>query len=169
MTDYSYHVATDADLSALTDIYNAAIIRGGSTADTEPVTTEQRKAWLDSFRAPYAVFVIDADAGGTAEPIGFAAISAFNPRPGYDGICSLAYYITPQWQGRGAGKYALGVLIDECRARTMRMACTVIFADNAASSGLMERFGFTRYGLLPQAAYDSKGTLHDVGFWAHTL
>ena len=154
---------------ALTDIYNAAIIRGGSTADTEPVTTEQRKAWLDSFRAPYAVFVIDADAGGTAEPIGFAAISAFNPRPGYDGICSLAYYITPQWQGRGAGKYALGVLIDECRARTMRMACTAIFADNAASSGLMERFGFTRYGLLPQAAYDSKGTLHDVGFWAHTL
>lgn len=116
MTDYSYHVATDADLPALTDIYNAAIIRGGSTADTEPVTTEQRKAWLDSFQTPYAVFVIDAGAGDTAEPIGFAAISAFNPRPGYDGICSLAYYITPQWQGRGAGKYALGVLIDECRA-----------------------------------------------------
>ncbi len=113
--------------------------------------------------------VIDAGAGDTAEPIGFAAISAFNPRPGYDGICALAYYITPQWQGRGAGKYALGVLIDECRARAMRMACTVIFADNAASSGLMERFGFTRYGLLPQAAYDSKGTLHDVGFWSYAL
>lgn len=89
--------------------------------------------------------------------------------PATDGICSLAYYITPQWQGRGAGKYALGVLIDECRARAMRMACTVIFADNAASSGLMERFGFTRYGLLPQAAYDSKGTLHDVGFWSYAL
>lgn len=169
MTDFSYHVATSDDVAALTDIYNAAVIRGGSTADTEPVSVEQRLQWLQAHTDPYVVFMIDAHEHGSTVPVGFGAISPFYARPGYDGVCSLAYYVAPQWQGKGAGKFTLQTLLNECQDRGMRKACTSIFGDNARSAGLAMRFGFTQYGLLPQAAYDSKGVLHDVGYWTITF
>lgn len=101
MTEYSYRVATQDDIQAITDIYNAAVIRGGSSADTTPRTYEQRKAWVESHHDPYAVFVTETvDDDGKKQIIGFSALSVFYDRAGYDGVTDLAYYIDPQWQGR---------------------------------------------------------------------
>ena len=58
--EYAYRQATESDIQALTDIYNAAVVAGGSSADIAPRTIEQRRAWLDSHKAPYAVFVTEA-------------------------------------------------------------------------------------------------------------
>ncbi len=166
MTTYSYRQATDEDVSVVTDVYNEAIVEGGSTTDLVPVGYEERNAWIDKHRDPYAVFVITAtDEDGTRRDVGFAAISAFYHRPGYDGVCSLAYYIADDARGRGAGSFAMRMLLDECAARGMRRACTTIFADNSASTGLCERFGFTRYGWMPDVAYDSRHTLHGMSYW----
>lgn len=38
MSEYSYRIATQNDIQAITDIYNAAVIRGGSSADITPPT-----------------------------------------------------------------------------------------------------------------------------------
>lgn len=166
MITYSYRRAGDDDVDIITDVYNEAVIEGGSTTDLTPVGYGERKAWLDRHRDPYAVFVIGAeDAGGVRRDIGFASISVFYDRPGYDGVCSLAYYIARDARGRGAGAFTMRTLLDEAAARGMRRVCTTIFADNAASTGLCERFGFTRYGLMPAAAYDSRGILHAMSYW----
>lgn len=94
MTEYSYRVATQDDIQAITDIYNAAVIRGGSSADTTPRTYEQRKAWVESHHDPYAVFVTETvDDDGKKQIIGFSALSVFYDRAGYDGVTDLAYYI----------------------------------------------------------------------------
>ena len=50
MIEYSYRIATQNDIQAITDIYNAAAIRGGSSADITPRTYEQRKAWVEECR-----------------------------------------------------------------------------------------------------------------------
>ena len=57
MTEYTYRIAGEHDLRAITDIYNAAVIAGGSSADLSPRTLEQRKVWVESHQDPYAVFV----------------------------------------------------------------------------------------------------------------
>lgn len=80
-------------------------------------------------------------------------------------VIDLAYYIDPQWQGRGVGTYTLTKLLEECRKRNMRKACGIIFADNAGSIALMKRFGFTQFGLMPTAATDSTGTMRDMSYW----
>lgn len=105
MADYSFRIATQDDIQAITDIYNAAVIRGGSSADTTPRTYAQRKAWVESHHDPYAVFVTtvpatDAATEGGERIIGFSALSVFYDRAGYDGVTDLAYYIAPEWQGR---------------------------------------------------------------------
>ncbi|KAA8829164.1 N-acetyltransferase family protein [Bifidobacterium myosotis] len=224
---FTFRPAVESDLQAITDIYNASVIAGGSTADLVPRTLDQRRAWVESHRPPYGVFVVEAstaeggaaagdgeagngvgpegigpervagsgdDTGATmpvaedrdgidddAKPessidskdgtgtatrvIGFGALSVFYDRAGYDGVTDLAYYIDPAWQGRGVGTFLLGWLLDEARARQMRKACGIIFADNAGSIALMRRFGFTRFGLMPSAATDSTGTMRDMSYW----
>ncbi|MEZ5164915.1 MAG: N-acetyltransferase family protein [Bifidobacterium adolescentis] len=165
MADYSFRIATQDDIQAITDIYNAAVIRGGSSADTTPRTYAQRKAWVESHHDPYAVFVTtvpatDAATEGGERIIGFSALSVFYDRAGYDGVTDLAYYIAPEWQGRGAGTFTLAKLLDECRNRHMRKACGIIFADNRGSIALMKHFGFTHPTQRP-AATDSTGTARD--------
>lgn len=165
MITYSYGQAGDDDVDVITDVYNEAVVEGGSTTDLTLVGRASRKAWLERHRDPYAVFVITAEEDGVRRDIGFASISVFYDRPGYDGVCSLAYYIARDARGSGAGAFTMRALLDECAARGMRRACTTIFADNAASTGLCERFGFTRYGYMPDAAYDSRRTLHAMSYW----
>lgn len=165
MSEYSYRPAAQTDIQAITDIYNAAVVAGGSSADTTPRTYDQRKIWVEAHHDPYAVFVITAKDGEDERIIGFGALSVFYDRAGYDGVTDLAYYIDPAWQGMGVGTYTLARLLDECRKRNMRKACAIIFADNAGSIALMRRFGFTQFGLMPDAATDSTGTMRDMSYW----
>lgn len=154
--------ASTPDVQAITDIYNAAVIAGGASADLTPRTFGQRKAWVESHRPPYAVFVVENEYGRI---IAFGALSVFYDRAGYDGVTDLAYYIAPEWQGKGVGTFLVGALLDECRKRHMRKACGIIFADNAGSIALMRKFGFSRFGLMPAVATDSTGTMHDMSYW----
>ena len=100
MVDYSFRIATQDDIQAITDIYNAAVIRGGSSADTTPRTYAQRKAWVESHHDPYAVFVTtvpatDAATEGGERIIGFSALSVFYDRAATTRT-DLAYYIAPE-------------------------------------------------------------------------
>ncbi|NMM99518.1 acetyltransferase, GNAT family [Bifidobacterium sp. DSM 109958] len=155
--------ADESAVQAIADIYNAAVVAGGSTADLEPQMLDQRRAWVASHHDPYVVAVIED--GESGRIVGFGALSVYYDRPGYDGVTDLAYYIAPEAQGRGAGTAMLEWLLAEARRRGMRKAIGVIFADNAGSVALMHRFGFARFGLLPSAATDATGMMHDMSYW----
>ena len=43
MQQFRYRLATVDDVAVITDIYNEAVMAGGSTADTVPVTYEARR------------------------------------------------------------------------------------------------------------------------------
>lgn len=159
---YTFRPAVESDVQAITDIYNASVMAGGATADLTPRTFDQRRAWVESHTPPYGVFVVESEDGSI---IGFGALSVFYDRAGYDGVTDLAYYIDPAWQGRGVGTFMLDRLLTEARARHMRKACGIIFADIAGSIALMHRFGFTQFGLMPAAATDSTGTMRDMSYW----
>ena len=58
--------ASISDIQAITDIYNASVIAGGATADLTPRTLAQRRAWVESHKPPYAVFVVEVDAPADA-------------------------------------------------------------------------------------------------------
>ncbi|MCH4209142.1 GNAT family N-acetyltransferase [Bifidobacterium sp.] len=159
--------ATDSDLSAVTDIYNQAVIAGGATADLVPRTLEQRREWVESHapRVDYPVVVIEDEAGHIA---GFGSLSRFHPREAYDGVVELSYYIAGGAQHHGYGTALVAWLLDAARQRSRRIATALIFADNKGSIALMRRFAFTRFGLLPRACYDSKRYL-DMSYWYKEL
>ncbi|MCH9275492.1 GNAT family N-acetyltransferase [Bifidobacterium amazonense] len=166
--------AEDRDLTAITDIYNEAVIRGGASADLEPVSLDARRAWVDSHepRAKYPVVVIDVidETTGERTTAGFGSLSKFHTRAGYDGVTELSYYIAGRYHGRGLGTAMVRWLLDAAVERGFRHAAAIIYADNAGSVALMRKFGFTRFGLLP-AAVTTAGSdePHDMSYWCKKL
>ncbi|MCI1219821.1 MAG: GNAT family N-acetyltransferase [Bifidobacterium sp.] len=159
--------ATDDDLQAITDIYNQAVIAGGSTADLEPRTLGQRREWVKAHapRTYYPVVVIEDGAGHI---VGFGSLSRFHPREAYDGVVELSYYIASSAQHHGYGTAMVSWLLDAAKHHSRRIATALIFADNVGSVALMHHFGFTRFGLLPRACYDGKRYL-DMSYWCKEL
>lgn len=155
---------SDADIQAVTDIYNEAVLARSSSADIEPRTLEQRRAWVEAHdpRTLYPVVVLEDEETGRIA--GFGSLSRFHERAGYDGVVELSYYIGAEWRRQGLGARMVTWLLDAARERGHRMATTLIFGDNAGSNALMERFGFTRFGLLP-GAVRLPGSTHDVAYW----
>lgn len=159
--------ACESDVQAITDIYNQAVIEGGSTADLTPRSLEQRRQWVRSHepRSRYPVVVAEEEDGRI---VAFGSLSRFHPRQGYDGVVELSYYVGASCRGRGIGTAMVRWLLDEAGRVGHRMATALVFADNAASIALMERFGFTRFGMLPHCCYDGSRFV-DLSYWYRTL
>lgn len=171
MLDYVIRPTADSDLAAITAIYNESVVRGGATADLEPVTLDQRRAWVEGHRPRdrYPVVVIEAALEGGPQVVGFGSLSKFHSRPGYDGIAELSYYIAGAYQRQGLGTAMTEWLLDAAVQRGFTHVTAIIYADNAGSIALMRHFGFTRFGLLPDAVAATDGELHGMSYWYRTL
>lgn len=155
-----------ADLQALTDIYNESVLAGGVTADLDPQTIGERREWVDS-HAPRSLYpVVVLEVGGRVA--GFASLSRFLTRPGYDGVVELSYYVAAGHRRRGYGSMLLDELLRLALGAGHRMAVALIFDVNEGSQALMRSHGFTRFGLLPSASFDGQGYL-DLAYWYRNL
>lgn len=155
--------ALEADLQVIADIYNEAVIAGGSTADLTARTLEQRREWVESHnpRHDFPVVVMENENG---EVIGFGSLSRFHSRAGYDGVVELSYYVTASERCRGRGTEMVSWLIAKSKELGNRKVVAVIFSNNSGSIALMKHFDFTRYGVLPRACWDGYNFL-DVSYW----
>ena len=164
---YTIRAAVDADVPAIADIYNEAVIRGGASADLEPVSLESRRAWV----TPISTCQVSGrrHQRSRSAVVGFGSLSKFHQRAGYDGIAELSYYIAGDHQRQGLGTMMVRWLIDAAAERGFTHVTAIIYADNAGSVALMRRFGFIRFGLLPAAVGALDGKLHDMSYWVKAL
>ena len=140
--------ATAEDLPRIVDIYNASIPGRLATADTAPVSVEQRRAWFDAHgpRRPIWVYV----RSGTVA--GWASLGDFYGRPAYAATAELSVYVAPEAHRRGVAR----ALVERALADAPGMGVTTllgfVFGHNAPSLALMAAYGFERWGHLPRVA-----------------
>jgi len=141
--------AVEADLPAITEIYNAAIASRVATAQLEPVTLEQQRNSLGEHspeRYPFWVAEING------RVIGWLSFRAFLPRCAYRGTAEISVYVDEKSRRRGVAQQ----LLQEAIARAPSLGITalvgLIFGHNEPSLKLFERLGFQRWGLLPGIA-----------------
>jgi L-amino acid N-acyltransferase YncA len=151
----------DTDVEAMLAIYRRHIRQGVeegvSDAETpQPDDLRDRRKNLRNRRFPHLV------ATRAGEVVGYAYVVLFRKRPAYRYTVKHSIYIHHAHVGRGIGRILMQELIDVCAAAGFRQIIGYIDADNAASLGLHERFGFARVGLLPGVAYRH-------GRWADTI
>lgn len=151
----------DEDVEPMLAIYRRHIRRGvEDTTDNsgvpEPDDLKQRRKNLRSHRLPHLVATF------RGEVIGYAYVVPFRKRPAYRFTAKHSIYIHHEHAGRGVGRLLMQALIDACAAAGFRQMIGYIDADNTASLGLHDRFGFARVGHLPAVAYR-------YGRWSDTV
>jgi L-amino acid N-acyltransferase YncA len=147
MTPPEIRPATEADLPAITKIYEHAVLHGTATFELTPPDlaemTRRFKSVIDG-GFPYFVGVLDGRVGG------YAYAGPYRPRPAYRFTVENSIYLDPAIHRRGVGLVLLRRLIDECEKRGYRQMIAVIGdSANAGSVGVHARCGFQMIGTHP--------------------
>jgi L-amino acid N-acyltransferase YncA len=148
--DISARIATDKDLPVIVEIYNQAIVLGSATADISPITLESRKLWLQEHSADhYPVFVaINLDV-----VVGWCSLSAYRPgRMALRHTAEISYYIDKDTRGKGVGSFLISHAIERCSTLGIKTLFAIILDINIESTQILEKFGFSKWGHLPDVA-----------------
>lgn len=150
--------AAAADLPALLDIYNHAVLNSVATFDLDPRTPEAGRAWFAAHTGCHPLFVAECE-GVIA---GYACLSPYRPMPAYDSTAELSLYIHPDHQRRGLGRALAEHILAFARAEErLHLIVSVITASHTVSLALHEKLGFRLCGTLHEAGFKF-GAYHDV-------
>lgn len=136
----------EADLTALTALYNHYVRETPITFDTEPFTPKERRPWLLSHPedGPHRLRVAaDAD---SQEILGYATSSPYRAKPAYATSVETTVYVAPGAGGRGIGSLLYTSLFDALAAEDLHRAYAAVAQPNEASARLHARFGFRHVG-----------------------
>jgi phosphinothricin acetyltransferase len=137
--------ATEADLPAITAIFNDVIANSTAIYADDPLTLEDRSAWFAQRRdAGYPVLV--ADDG--ADVLGVASFGDFRAWPGFRHTVEHSVHIRADARGRGLGSALVGALFEPARALGKHVMIAGIDAANDGSIRMHERLGFRRGAVL---------------------
>jgi phosphinothricin acetyltransferase len=141
----------EADLPAITAIYEHAVRHGTATFELDPpdlneMTCRYRVLMDGGF--PYFVALLDD------RVVGYAYAGAYRPRPAYRFTVENSIYLEPAIHRRGIGFQLLQRLITESEARGHRQMIAVIGdSANAGSIGVHTRAGFQMIGTHPNVGF----------------
>ena len=84
------------------------------------------------------------------EILAWGSLSDYHPREGYRITAEISVYAAPEARGKGLGGRLVNFMLERAPKFGIKNAVALIFSSNAASLNLFEKFGFTRWGELPE-------------------
>jgi phosphinothricin acetyltransferase len=142
--------ATEADLPAILEIYNWAVLNTTATADYEPANLDSRRAWFaDRASKNFPILVAEQE----THIVGWASLGPYLPRYGYRFSSENSVYVAPDAQGKGIGKSLLRATCEEADKMGMRVIIAKIDATNEASIRLHKQFEFKEAGYFKELIF----------------
>jgi phosphinothricin acetyltransferase len=132
--------ATEADLPAVRDIYNFYVRNSTCTFQLEPETQAERLAWFRGRSARHPVTVAEVD----GQLVGWAALSEWRDRAGYDRTVEASVYVHAEWHRRGVGRMLLEDLVERARALGHHVIIGGACTEHPGSIALQKAVGFER-------------------------
>ena len=139
--------AVEADLPAVTAIYDHAVRFGTATFELVPPDLAEMSRRFGALRDGGFPYLVAELAGAV---VGYAYAGPYRPRPAYRFTVENSIYLAPAIHRRGVGIQLLRRLIAECEARGYRQMIAVIGnSANAGSIGVHAHAGFQMIGTHP--------------------
>lgn len=148
-SDITFRIATLEDLPKIVDIYNSTIPSRMVTADTEPVTVEDRLKWFHEHQPDRRPLWVVEMEGGIC---GWASLQNFYGRPAYNPTAEVSIYLHEDCRGQGLGKKILAKVLAECPKYGIDALLAFIFGHNEPSLRLFTSYGFEKWGHFPKVA-----------------
>ncbi|MBL8895978.1 MAG: GNAT family N-acetyltransferase [Planctomycetes bacterium] len=142
--------AREADLGAITAIFNAIIATSTAIYREEPFALEERRAWWqERVQRRYPVLV----ARRGAEVLGFSTFGDFRAAPGYRFTVEHSVHVAPGQRGAGIGERLVRALFPRAKLLGKHMMIAGTDSANAGSIRFHERLGFTRCAHLREVGF----------------
>lgn len=152
--------ATDADIPAITAIYNDAIAHTVSVWHDDVVDTDNRLAWLrDHQEHGYPVLVAELDGA----VVGYARYGEFRHFSGYRYTMEHSVFIREDARRQGIGRALMAELIERARGGGVHVLVGAIEAGNTGSIALHRELGFEDAGVLREVGWKADRWL-DLAF-----
>ena len=132
------------------EIYNQAVPHGNATADLEPVTVTQRRSWFEEHSPDsYPIFVKEIH----GRVVGWCSLSPYRGgRLALRRTAEIALYVDYDHHGQGIGESLLQYALGDCARIGKRILFAILLEKNRKSIRLLEKYGFERWGYLPEVA-----------------
>ncbi len=153
--------ATDADLAAITRIYNHYIRTSIATFMETELTEPEMAGRIAEVRAAGLPWLVTEADGGIA---GYAYAGRWKRRSAYRFSTEVTIYLDPERTGNGLGTTLYGELLDRLPACGVHVVIGGISLPNAASVALHERLGFEKVAHFKEVGFKF-GQWIDVGYW----
>ncbi|QCD56457.1 GNAT family N-acetyltransferase [Streptomyces hawaiiensis] len=167
-TEVQVRPGVEADLDALTTLYNHYVRETAITFDTAVFTPQERRPWLLSHPedGPYRLMV--ATEPDSQEILGYSTSSPFRMKPAYATSVETTVYVTPGAGRRGVGTLLYTALFEALSGEDLHRAYAGVALPNEASARLHERFGFRHVGTYREAGRKF-GRYWDVAWYEKEL
>jgi L-amino acid N-acyltransferase len=137
--------ASEADIPAITAIFNAVIATSTAIYADDPFTEDDRRAWLaQRHAAGYPVLVADGGAG----VLGLASFGDFRAWPGFRHTVEHSVHVRADARGKGLGSALVSALFEPARRLGKHVMIAGVDATNEGSIRMHERLGFARGAVL---------------------
>ena len=138
------------DLEAIVNIYNHAVDEKFATADTEYVTIDSRKEWFAQHSAEtYPIYVAEEN----NEIVGWCSLSPHRPgRKALRSVAEISYYIHKDHRRKGVANTLITYTIEKAKELGFKNLFTILLDLNKPSIYILEKFGFEKWGHLPDIA-----------------
>lgn len=135
------------DLNEIVNIYNQAIPSQKSTGHTEPLKPDDQKKWFKKhYPEKYPIYVVIIN----NEIVGWCSLSPYREgRLAFQHTAEVSYYIDQNHQRKGIASMLLNHAIEKCKGLQLTSLVAFLMEHNTASVQLLEKHGFTKWGLLP--------------------
>ena len=136
-------LANRGDAEDVAAIYNHEATRELTVLDLRPRTVAEQQEWLAQRSGAHSVIVAVSE----GEVVGFASLSPYRPRPGYNTSVESSVFVRRDRVRQGIGQLLLDSLVALAAEHGFHSMIARIVGDNEASVALHERCGFDVVGV----------------------
>lgn len=156
--EITFRDASIEDLPIIVDIYNSTVSSRMVTADTKPISINDRLDWFHIHNhSKRPLWVVEFQ----GEICGWVSFQSFYGRPAYDSTAEISIYVHEDYRGKGIGKFTIKQAIEACPKLKIDTLLGFIFAHNEPSIRLFSSFNFEKWAHLPEVA-ELDGIKRDV-------
>lgn len=148
MTETSIRAASDADIPAITAIYNDAVANTVAVWNDDIVDEENRRSWLQGYQVPGTCALVAEDAAGAL--LGYATYGEFRHYDGFRHTVENSIYVDGTRRAGGVGTALMQALIEHARDNGKHVMVAAIEGGNTASIRLHAKVGFEECGTVRQ-------------------
>ena len=137
--------ATEADLPAITAIFNEVIATSTAIYADDPFTPADRAAWFAARQAAGYPVLVAQEEGAI---LGLASFGEFRAWPGFRHSVEHSVHVRADARGRGLGTALVSALFEPARALGKHVMIAGVDAANEGSIRMHQRLGFARGAVL---------------------